>query len=154
MDHQQMAGRRYVFLDLGERDLCVVLPAVTGVVYQHQYGGTACKRGQVEGYLVPVHAAPMGGGGQALAALREIFEDEMGGAGWIGGVLPGDLMPRLRGAVGKIPFCASGRTAGDLLSREEKPLLVDESRLGELDEAWVPVIAADGPAVLVWHNSD
>jgi hypothetical protein len=86
----------------------------------------------------------MGGGGQPLAGLREIFEDEMEGAAWVGGALPGDLMPRLRGAV------ASGRTAGDLLSREEKPLLVDESRLGELDEAWVPVIAADGPGVLVW----
>jgi hypothetical protein len=149
-----MPGKRYVFLDLGQQDLQVVIPAATGVVYQHQYGGTACMHGQVEGYLVPVHAAPMGGGGEALAALREIFERELEGAGWGGGALPGDLMARLRGAVQMIPFCASGWMADDLLSREQKPLLLDEGRLGELDEAWVPVIAADGPGVLVWNNSD
>ena len=103
---------------------------------------------------MPVHAAPMGGGGQALAMLREIFERDLGGAGWPGGPLPAHLMARLHDAVQEVTFCAPGRTAGDLLSREQKPLLPDQSRLTELDEAWVPVIAADGPGVLVWNNSD
>ncbi|MFI8456658.1 DUF6210 family protein [Kitasatospora sp. NPDC085464] len=33
-------------------------------------------------------------------------------------------------------------------------LQLDESRIGEADEAWVPVITPDGPGVLVWLNSD
>ncbi|WP_328753160.1 DUF6210 family protein [Streptomyces sp. NBC_00285] len=34
------------------------------------------------------------------------------------------------------------------------PLLLDESRLAEADEAWVPVLTPDGPGVLTWENSD
>ncbi|MGW9028169.1 DUF6210 family protein [Streptomyces sp. NPDC055722] len=33
-------------------------------------------------------------------------------------------------------------------------LVLDESRLAEIDEAWVPVVTPDGPGVLVWENSD
>ncbi|MFJ9461250.1 DUF6210 family protein [Kitasatospora sp. NPDC101447] len=33
-------------------------------------------------------------------------------------------------------------------------LQLDESRIREADEAWVPVITPDGPGVLVWLNSD
>jgi hypothetical protein len=63
-------------------------------------------------------------------------------------------MARLRSAVDKTAVEESGQTAGDLLSREQKPLLLDESRLGELDEAWVPVLTPDGSGLLVWNNSD
>ncbi|MEU6356441.1 DUF6210 family protein [Streptomyces sp. NPDC047072] len=31
---------------------------------------------------------------------------------------------------------------------------LDESRLAEADEAWVPVLTPDGPGVLTWENSD
>jgi hypothetical protein len=149
-----MPGQRYVFLDFEELGLCVVVAAGTAVVYQQQYGGTACRQGQVEGYLLPVYGVPAGGCDEALAMLREIFERDLGGAGWRGGALPGRLMTRLRGAVEKIAVEESGQTAGDLRSREQKPLVLDESRLGEMDEAWVPVITADGPGLLVWNNSD
>ncbi|MFJ2807854.1 DUF6210 family protein [Kitasatospora sp. NPDC087271] len=33
-------------------------------------------------------------------------------------------------------------------------MFLDESRIREAHEAWVPVITSDGPAVLVWFNSD
>jgi hypothetical protein len=36
----------------------------------------------------------------------------------------------------------------------EVPLILDESRLDEIDEAWVPVTSPDGPSVLIWENSD
>ena len=111
-------------------------------------------QGQVEGYLLPVHGMPAGDCGEALAALREIFERDLGGAGWRGGALPRLLMARLRDAVDKIAVEGSGEMAGDLLSREQKRLVLDEGRLGELDEAWVPVATADGPGLLVWNNSD
>jgi hypothetical protein len=149
-----MAGPRYVFLNFEELRLCVVVAADTAVVYQQQYGGTACMQGQVEGYLLPVHGVPAGDCEEALAMLREIFERDLGGAGWRGGALPGQLMARLRGAVNKIAVEEPGQTAGDLLSRELKPLLLDESRPGEVDEAWVPVLTPDGPGLLVWNNSD
>jgi hypothetical protein len=149
-----MPGQRYVFLDFEELRLCVVVAAETAVVYQQQHGGTACMQGRVEGYLLPVQGGPAGDCGEALAMLREIFERDLGGAGWRGGALPGQLMARLRGAVDKIAVEESGQTAGDVLSRELKPLVLDESRLGEMDEAWVPVITADGPGLLVWSNSD
>jgi uncharacterized protein DUF6210 len=149
-----MTVQRYVSLDFEELRLCVVVAAGTAVVYQHQYGGMACMQGQVEGYLLPVHGVPAGDCEEALAALREIFERDLGGAGWRGGALPGQLMARLRDAVGKIAVEESGQTAGDLLSRARKRLVLDEDRLGELDEAWVPVLTADGPGFLVWNNSD
>jgi hypothetical protein len=63
-------------------------------------------------------------------------------------------MTRLREAVAKIATQAPGQTPDDLLSREWKPLALDESRLSDLDEAWVPVLTAHGPGALVWNNSD
>lgn len=150
----QMPVQRYVSLDFEELRLCVVVAAGTAVVYQHQYGGTACMQGQVEGYLLLVHGVPDGDCEEALGALREIFERDLGGAECRGGALPGQLMARLRHALDKIAVWESGRTAGDLLSRAQKRLVLDESRLDGLDEAWVPVITADGPGFLVWNNSD
>ncbi|MFV2176746.1 DUF6210 family protein [Actinomadura sp. LOL_016] len=38
--------------------------------------------------------------------------------------------------------------------RRPAQLQVDESRLAEVDEAWVPVVTPDGQGVLVWLNSD
>jgi len=149
-----MPERRYVFLDCEELRLCVVVAAPTAVVYEHQYGGTACMQGRVEGYLLPVHGVPAGDCEEALAALREIFERDLGGAGWPGGALPGQLMARLRDAVDKVFVDESGEMAGDLLSREQQRLVLDEGRLGELDEAWIPVVTPDGPGYLVWGNSD
>ena len=33
-------------------------------------------------------------------------------------------------------------------------LKLDESRMPEADETWLPVITPDGPGVLMWNNSD
>jgi hypothetical protein len=33
-------------------------------------------------------------------------------------------------------------------------LKLDESRIAEADEAWVPVLTPDGSGVLMWFNSD
>ena len=38
--------------------------------------------------------------------------------------------------------------ASDGTAEESHPLRLDESRIHEVDEAWVPVITPDGPAVL------
>ncbi|WP_460358611.1 DUF6210 family protein [Actinoallomurus acanthiterrae] len=39
-------------------------------------------------------------------------------------------------------------------SSSPRKLELDEERLHELDEAWTPVVTADGPGILVWQNSD
>ncbi|WP_373861898.1 DUF6210 family protein [Actinomadura hibisca] len=42
----------------------------------------------------------------------------------------------------------------DGLNERPHALRLDEDRIGEADEAWVPVLTPDGPGMLVWHNSD
>ncbi|MDX2709914.1 DUF6210 family protein [Streptomyces sp. PA03-6a] len=142
-----MGSRRFVFLDPDGISaggwLYAVVEARTGVFYQQQYGGTACRQGQVEGFLVPLH------GPDELAALRELFEKDFRGAGTWNHTWPHDERDRLRGAIGALRYWASDGT-----TEEPHPLRLDESRIREADEAWVPVITPDGPAVLVWFNSD
>ncbi|MFF2624569.1 DUF6210 family protein [Kitasatospora griseola] len=74
-----MAFRRVVLLDPGGTSgggrLFALVEAPTGVVHQHQYGGTACRSGQVEGFLVPLFAPA------ASDSLRELFERHFRGAG-------------------------------------------------------------------------
>jgi hypothetical protein len=123
--------------------LYVVVEANTGVFYQQQYGGTACRQGQIEGFLVPLF------GPDELDALRELFEKHFGGAGTWNYRWSDDERDRLREVVGVLRYWASDGT-----TEEPHALRLDESRIGEADEAWVPVITRDGPGVLVWFNSD
>ncbi|MFG2627736.1 DUF6210 family protein [Streptomyces sp. NPDC048473] len=51
-----MSFPRYVFLDpdgVAVDRLYVVVAAPTGVIYQQQYGGTACRQGEAEGVSRP-----------------------------------------------------------------------------------------------------
>jgi hypothetical protein len=141
-----MDCRRFVFLDpdgMAGGWLYVVAEAPTGVFYQQQYGGTACRQGQVEGYLVPVAAS------DALDALRDLFEKEFGSTGTWNYPWPDDERDRLRGIIGNVSYWTHNGHA-----EEYHDLLLDESRISEADEAWVPVITPDGPGVLMWFNSD
>jgi hypothetical protein len=141
-----MSRRRFVFLDPAEMIggwLYVVVNAQTGVFYQQQYGGTACRQGQLEGFLVPVAAA------DALDALRQLFEKHFGGAGTWDYPWPNEERNKLRQILGGITYWAC-----DGNDEEPHALRLDESQLREIDEAWIPVITPDGPGVLVWCNSD
>jgi hypothetical protein len=125
--------------------MAVIVREATGISYRHQYGGTACRHGKIEGYLVPMFSR------QAYARLRMLFEETLHGTGTWHWTWPPDLLARLRETVALIgmPPSVDGEIpAGSL------PLVLDEARLGELDEAWVPVVSADGPAMLIWPNSD
>ena len=124
--------------------MAVVCEATTGVRYTNQTGGVRCLPRTTEGYYVPVFD------GQALAELRSLFEDEFETAGARGG--PEELdafIERLRGAVDLIRMDSS-KGGGP----SEVRLQLDDSRLVEADEAWIPVLTPDGPGVLIWENSD
>ncbi|HEX6969574.1 MAG TPA: DUF6210 family protein [Micromonosporaceae bacterium] len=141
-----MNSRRFVFLDpdgMAGSWLYVIVEAKTGVFYQQQYGGTACRQGQVEGFLVPVTGA------DALDGLRQLFEKDFRGKGTWNYRWSDEELDRLRQIIGGIVYWAC-----DGLNEEPHSLRLDESRLHEADEAWIPVITPDGPGVLVWCNSD
>src|SRR2546422_10477988 len=139
-------GRRRVFLDLegnGNGTVFVIVAAPTGVVYEIQGGGYGCVPYELEGYLLPVP-------GRGLdEELKDVFVGELQGAGAQGLTWPPPLLERLRGAVALHVHGSANRD--DLYPA---PLVLDESRLAEADEACVPVLTPDGPGVLVWENSD
>jgi Family of unknown function (DUF6210) len=138
---------RFVFLDpdgsMAGGWLFVIVEANTGVVYQTEYGGTATRTGQTEGFLVPLTA------GEALDALCGLFEVEFRGSGTCSHPWPVGPRDRLREIIGSIRYWA-----GDKDVQLPYHLELDESRIYEVDEAWVPVITPDGRGVLMWRNSD
>lgn len=141
-----MTAPRYVCLDpdgMAQGTLYVVVRAQTGVFYRHQYGGTSCRPGQVEGFLVPVY------GPDSLALLRELFEGHFTGSGIWNYRLRDDELQSLRIAVQGIRYWAC-----DDLNETFHALQLDEQQLHDADEAWIPVRTPDGPAILVWPNSD
>ncbi|MEV4347335.1 DUF6210 family protein [Actinoplanes sp. NPDC049596] len=140
-----MTAPRHVSLDPdGLAGLCVLVAAPTGVVYHHQYGGTACRQGRQEGFLVPLAAF------SALDELREIFEVHLDSVGTWNYRWPDEELDHLRRVISEISYW----TSDDGRSEEPKPLALDESRLPEADEAWIPVQTPDGPGILIWPNSD
>ncbi|WP_035841414.1 DUF6210 family protein [Kitasatospora azatica] len=139
---------RYIFLDpdgsgSGLGWVAVIVAAPTGVVYRNQGGGHGCIPYEQEGYLIPLF-------GEGLdEELRGIFVGELDGWGSRGLDWPAPLLDRLRTAVGFHVYGSANRE--DLFPT---PLVLDESRLTEADEAWIPVHTPDGPGQLVWENSD
>ncbi|MFC8722368.1 DUF6210 family protein [Kitasatospora sp. NPDC057198] len=140
-------SERRIFLDpdgCGTGWLFVIVAAPTGVLYQNQGGGYSCRQYEQEGYLIPVPGTDLTG------ELEQVFVEELRGRGTYGLEWPPELLARLRAAVADIHLYGSA-------NRDDPwpaPLVLDESRLAEADEAWVPVLTPDGPGVLVWENSD
>jgi hypothetical protein len=123
--------------------MAVFVPASAGISYENQTGGFACLPRQIEGYYVPVFNQ------LAYESLRSIFEVTLGGSGTYRGVVwEGKMRDDLGEAVAECEW--THRVGGPI----EVPLVLDESRLLEIDEAWVPVISPDDPGVLIWENSD
>jgi hypothetical protein len=142
-----MPRRRYVLLDPdgmadGTGWLYVVVRAQTGVFYRQQYGGTACRQGEVQGFLVPVL------GPASFVQLRELFEGYFGGAGTRNHRWRDKEIESLRKPVRAISYWAC-----DALHATPHPLQLDEQHLSDADEAWIPVLTPDGPGILVWSNS-
>lgn len=128
----------------------VIVLARTGVEYGAQCEGVCTSERWAEGYLVPVQ-------GLAVDAHDRVNWSELYDAFNRGGCAHNraDFSARehiglLRSAVRKIPFWTSSLGGDD----ERGALDVDESRIDEAVEAWLPVTTPAGPGVLVWPNCD
>lgn len=142
----RVAGQRAVLVDpdgTAPDWTYVVIEHKTGVIYQHEFGGTATRLGEVEGYLVPVN------GENARSEFDAVFVQRLRGVGSWGKVLEPDLLEAVRNAVSTIRYWFDAQG-----SSEVEFLTLDENRLDEVDEAWLPVVTSDGRGVLIWPNSD
>ena len=148
-DNGAVAASPTVLIDpdgsAGSDWMYVVVQRRRDVWYVQQYGGTACRQGRVQGYLVPVD------GSLARTELDQLFLVELGGTGlWGGARAPSTaVLEQVKAAVAKLRFWESIPDAP-----EPYPLVLDLSRAADVDEAWVPVLTPDGPGVPLWPNSD
>ncbi|GAV44218.1 DUF6210 family protein [Streptomyces acidiscabies] len=117
--------------------LCVIVAASTGVVYEVQGGGHACVPYEQEGYLIPLFAP------DADSDLKRLFTEG-------GDAHDPAFRDRLRTAVADLRLYGSANRDDTWPAR----LALDEARLAEADEAWIPVLTPDGPGIVVWENSD
>ncbi len=147
---------RFVYLDPDGTShdwLAVVVRRETGVIYGTQCAGIATEQRLVEGYLIPLGASKyeVNGSSIDIHAWNEIFHED----GWCkyrsaGRDLPPDRLARLSDLVQTIPYWQCNLDGHDT----KHPLRIDESRIDELVEAWIPVETPDGPGVLLYRNCD
>jgi len=137
--------------------LGVVVSHPTGVVYRQQCGGVECLERSLEGYFVLLGGASfdMEQGRLRSEGLTAPFHQRgcrYGGSPHDGTPqLPPDRLAALRRLVEAIPYWTPSKRGDDDVRGH---LRLDEDRVLELVEAWVPVITPDGPGVLTWPNRD
>jgi hypothetical protein len=121
----------------------VIVESDTGIWYEQQYGGTACRQRRQQGFLVPVYSR------EARVALDALFVRELRGAGLWGGSRQPDeeILRKAADAVALINYWADDESG-------PVALILDADRAAHVDEAWIPVVTPHGLGVLVWHNSD
>jgi hypothetical protein len=137
-----------------DRWIAVIVEAATNVVYQHQCAGVVCDLRSRQGYLVPLGSSQYSEPSRRIdvSAFRSVFHDG-NRCNWLrpGERLPADRLEELLSLVCELPFRFG--TADGTLDRCER-LLLDETRVGEVVEAWVPVLTPAGRGVLVRQNCD
>jgi hypothetical protein len=138
--------------------LGVIVRHPTGIVYRQQCGGIETLERSAEGYFVPLGGATFDASqGRLLSVgLTAVFHDQggcvFGGMSYVGyPAFPPERLAQLRLQVEAIPYWSVAES-GD--TEQRVPLQLDESRLSDLLEAWVPVVTPHGPAVLTWPNCD
>jgi hypothetical protein len=147
--------------DWSDEWLAVIVRRPTGVVYMHQVGGIACHHYLVEGFMVMIGAykyEPASSG--ALIPIKldtnsfiDVFhEGKHCVYGVPGNRLPAERLEKLRCLVADVnyPRC-DGHSPGEIPPYRFR---LDESRIDEMIEAWIPVDTVDGPGVLLYQNCD
>ena len=139
----------YIFIDpdgTQENTLHVLVQHPTGVEYAHQCAGYVNEERSAEGFLIPL------GESKASQPLIDWFWKRFKGNSYPP-LIEWDQqnVSELKDLVQKIPcwFTAKGGEAD-----RRTTLALDEDRMGECVEGWVPVKTPFGPGILVFENCD
>jgi hypothetical protein len=152
----ESGAARFVFLDPVESWpdwVVIVVEHPTGVVYGQQCAGTATDLRLIEGYLVPLGGPRFDVESDALspAPLTSVFHSGRNCThGWGTSPLPDERYCELAEYIETIPYWYYKKL--DDCVRER--VRVDETRMAEICEAWVPVLTPEGKGVLLWGNCD
>src|SRR4051794_23152366 len=140
----------YVFLnpDGSEKlSLNVIVEHPTGVLYGQQCAGFLTEIRTVEGFLIPV------GRPDVARQLFDWFWKTFRGHCYPPVVWTEDRIKELAGLVAQVP-CWLTQPEGEGKTDERRFLVLDEGRLDECVEAWIPVRTPYGRGILVLENSD
>jgi hypothetical protein len=133
-------------LDLG-LGLLVLVEAPTGVTYLQQCAGGLTEQRSIEGYVIPVggHAAAQKVYDWFWSTFRGTCYMTLSGSPWT----PAHTAA-LASLVGEIPCWRTNASPEDI----REFLRLDESRMHECVEAWIPVVTPYGAGILTLANSD
>ena len=130
----------------------VIVRRATGVAYGSQCEGLMTADRYLEGYFVPISGLRFDpdAGRVDVATLRSVFHAGGRCLHASSAFDASECVDALRSAVAEIPFWwedAEGES-------HRAQLALDEPRLAEAVEGWVPVLTPSGPGVLIWPNCD
>jgi hypothetical protein len=138
----------YIFLNPDGSEnlgLNLIVEHPTGVLYGQQCAGLLAEIRTVEGFLIPV------GGPDAARRVHDWFWKTFPGNCYPPIVWTEDRIRELAGLVAQVP-CWLTRPGGE--GDERHSLVLDEGRLDECVEAWIPVRTPYGRGILVLENLD
>ena len=140
--------KQTIFLDPAGMDdlgLNLIIEAPTRIVYTHQTAGPICLEQSVEGYLIPLGARHM------EAEICRFFQQSFSRDAYPKAIdwTPA-LIAELDQLVSKVNYWYTPDTGEDI----EGFLKLDEDRIDQCVEAWIPVCSAYGAGYLATTNSD
>jgi hypothetical protein len=125
--------------------LGVIIRHASGVIYSQQCGCTSTELRDVEGYYVPISGEPVRDEGRysIIMNLVSVFHQNKKN---MGHPISADQRKQLKLVVESIPWWDADENRAHLK--------LDDNRLDEVTEAWVPILTPDGPGILTWPNCD
>jgi hypothetical protein len=133
--------------------LLVAIKSQTDVIYENQCAGTGCDHRLIEGFVIPVSGPWLRAeeGSITNEPFMQVFHQGNSCVwSWTGNKLPKDRLDRLRSLVENIPYWRCEGGGGD----QRLSIKLDEGRIFEIAEGWIPIITDDGPGVLLFQNCD
>jgi hypothetical protein len=147
---------RYIELDPDGTDskwIGVIVEHQTGIIYGHQCGGTSNMHYLIEGFYVPVGGAKIDidDGYIEVQEFTKIFHIKKSCSYAWPNRLPDDRINNLKQLVSSVPFWDCKYESNESL---REALEIDDNKIGQACEGFIPVLTAQGKGVLVWSNCD
>jgi len=127
----------------------VIVAAPTGVTYKQQCGGLLTEQQSLEGFLIPLSAKDQAE--KIYQWFWDTFNGNCYGRPDVISLWTPAYTTQLRELVSGVNMFWTRASDGE---DELHPLILDESRMNECIEAWIPVITPYGPGILTLRNSD